>query len=84
VAETQHTPIMTGLRALAEGRGWEVTVVPLVTGHRSVREKEWLEALRIFGIGKEDGQRIIGRLVRTLLDDPGRIERRGLERVERC
>jgi hypothetical protein len=29
----------------------------------------WLEALRIFGIGKEDGQRILGRLGRTLLDE---------------
>ena len=27
------------------------------------------EALRIFGIGKEDGQRILGRLGRTLLDE---------------
>jgi hypothetical protein len=34
-----------------------------------VREKEWLEALRTFGIGKEDGQRIIARLGRTLLDE---------------
>ena len=69
VAEKQHTPIMTGLRALADERGWEVAVVPLVAGQRSVREKEWLEALRIFGIGKEDGQRIIGRLDRMLLDE---------------
>ncbi len=69
VAEKQHTPILTGLRDLAEERGWEVAVVPLVAGQRSVREKEWLEALRIFGIGKEDGQRIIGRLGRTLLDE---------------
>ena len=51
-----------------EDREWEVAVVPLVTGQRSVREKECLETLRIFGIGKEDGQRIIGRLRRTLLD----------------
>jgi hypothetical protein len=28
----------------------------------SVKEKEWLETLRIFGIIKEDGKRIIGRL----------------------
>ena len=69
VAEKQHTPILTGLKALAEERGWEVTVVPLVAGQRSVRDTEWLEALRIFGIGKEDGQRIIGRLGRTLLDE---------------
>jgi hypothetical protein len=44
-------------------------VVPLIAGQRSVREKEWLEALRIFGIGKEDGQRIIARLGHTLLDE---------------
>jgi hypothetical protein len=43
-------------------------VVPLVAGQRSVRE-EWLEALRIFGIGKEDGLRILGRLGRTLLEE---------------
>ena len=60
---------MIGLRALAEEREWEVAVVPLVTGQRSVREKKWLEALGIFEIGKEDGQRIIARLGRTLLDE---------------
>ncbi len=72
MSEKQHTPILVGLRALMEERGWEVKVVPLTTGQRSFREKEWLEtykALRIFGIGKEDGQRIIGRLVHTLLDE---------------
>jgi hypothetical protein len=69
VAEQQHVPILTGLRTLAGERGWEIEVVPLVAGQRSVREKEWLEALRIFGIGKVDGQRILGRLRRTLLDE---------------
>ena len=69
VSDKQHTPILTGLRALTEERGWEVEVVPLVAGQRSVREKECLEVLRIFGIGKEDGQRIIGRLGRSLLDE---------------
>ena len=69
LAEKQHTPIMIGLRALAEEREWEVTVVQLVAGQRSVREKEWLEAFKIFGIGKEDGQRIIARLGHTLLDE---------------
>jgi len=43
-------------------RGWEVEVVPLVVGQRSVKEKEWLETLKIFGIGKEDGKKIINRL----------------------
>ncbi len=69
VSEKQNTPILTGLWGLVEERGWEVEDVPLVAGQRSVREKEWLEVLRIFGIGKEDGQRIIGRLGRTLLDE---------------
>jgi hypothetical protein len=69
VADKQHAPTLTGLRALAGERGWEIEMVPLVAGQRSVREKEWLEALRIFGIGKEDGQRILGRLGRTLLDE---------------
>ncbi len=69
VAEKQHTPIMIGLRALAEEREWEVVVVPLVAGQRSVREKEWLEAFKTFGIGKEDGQRIITRLGLTILDE---------------
>jgi hypothetical protein len=30
---------------------------------------EWLETLRIFGIGKVDGKRIIGRLGYTLLNE---------------
>jgi hypothetical protein len=41
----------------------------LVVGQRSVREEEWLETLRIFGIGKGDGKRIIGRLGHTLLNE---------------
>ncbi len=69
MTEKQHTLIMIGLRALVEEREWEVAVVPLVAGQRSVREKEWLETLRTFGIGKEDGQRIIAKLGRTLLDE---------------
>ena len=64
---------MIGLKALAEEREWEVAVVPLVAGQRSVREKECLEALRTFGIGKEDGQRIIPRLGRTFLDEHEKI-----------
>jgi hypothetical protein len=40
-------------------------------GQRSfkVLEKEWLETLRIFGIGEEDGKRIIDRLGNTLLNE---------------
>jgi hypothetical protein len=73
VAEKQHTPIMIGLRALAEEREWEVAVVPLVAGQRSVREKECLEAFKTVGIGKEDGQGIITRLGHTLLDEHEKI-----------
>ena len=40
VTEQQHTPILTGLRPLATDRGWEVEVAPVVTGQRSVKEKE--------------------------------------------
>ena len=69
VADKQDAPILTGLRALAGERGWEVEAIPLVAGQRSVREKEWLEALRIFGIGKDDGLRNLGRLGRTILDE---------------
>ena len=43
IAERQHTPILEGLNALTEERGWVVEVLPLVAGQRSVREKEWLE-----------------------------------------
>ncbi len=50
-------------------RGREVEVVPLVAKQRSVREKEWLEDLRTFEIGKEDGKRIIDRLGHTLLNE---------------
>jgi hypothetical protein len=39
VVEKHHTPILTGLRTLSEERGWEVDVVPLVVGHRLVREE---------------------------------------------
>ena len=52
VSDKQNTPILTGHRTLVEERDWEVEVVPLVAGQWSVREKEWLEALRTFGIGK--------------------------------
>ncbi len=64
-----NTPILTGLRVLTSDPGWEVEVVPLVVGQQSVREKEWLEALRIFGLGKEDRKRIIGKLGHTILDE---------------
>ena len=67
IAAKQHTPILEGLNALTEERGWVVEVLPLVAGQRSVREKEWLEAMKTFGISAEDGKRIIYRLGSLLL-----------------
>ena len=60
---------MKGLNALAGEWGWEVEVLPLVAGQRSVREKEWLESLKTFGISAEEGKRIIHRLGGTLLSE---------------
>ena len=60
IAVRQHTPILEGLSALAEERGRMVEVLlPLVAGQRSVREKQWLEAMKTFGISSEDGKKII-------------------------
>jgi hypothetical protein len=67
MVERQHTPILEGLIALAEEWGWMVEVLPIVTGQRSVREKEWLETMKTFGINTEDGKRIIYRLDSLLL-----------------
>jgi hypothetical protein len=69
VEEKQHTPILTGLRDLVTDRDWEVEVVLLVVGQRSIKEKEWLETFKIFGIGKEDGRRIIHKLGYTQLNE---------------
>jgi hypothetical protein len=59
IEERQYTPILEGLNTLTEDRGWVVEVLPLVVGQRSVREKEWLEVMKTFGISSEDGKRII-------------------------
>jgi hypothetical protein len=69
VVEKQHTPILKGLGTLTAERQWEVEVVPLVVGPRSVKEKKWLETFKKIGIGKEDGKRIIYRLGYTLLNE---------------
>ena len=69
VTEQQHTPILTGLRALVTDRGWEVEVAPLVAGQRSVKEKECLESFRVFGIDKEDGKKMLRKLGLTLLNE---------------
>ena len=50
IPEKYHTSMLEGLNTLAEERGWVVEVLPLVTGQRSVREKEWLESMKMFGI----------------------------------
>jgi hypothetical protein len=39
ISEKKHIPILEGLNALAEERGWVVEVLPLVAGQRSVKEK---------------------------------------------
>jgi hypothetical protein len=44
-------------------------VLPLVAGQLSVREKEWLEAMKTFGTSVEDGKRIIYRLGSLLLSE---------------
>ncbi len=49
--------------------GGEVEVLPLVAGQTSVREKEWLESLKTFGISAEDGKKTIYRLGGTLLSE---------------
>ncbi len=69
IGERKHTPILEGLNALVEERGWVVEVLPLVTGQPSVREKEWLEAMKTFGISTEDGKRIIYRIGSLLLSE---------------
>ena len=69
VSERQHTPILTGLRALVAYGGWEVEAVPLVTEQLSVKEKEWMESFKVFGIGKEDVHKIIQRLGLKLLNE---------------
>jgi len=55
--EKHHTPILVGLRSLAEDRGWEVEVVPLVVGQRSVKEMEWLETPSFLGLGRRTGRK---------------------------
>ena len=41
----------------------------MVVGQRLVKEKEWLESFKDFGIEKEDGKKIIHRLGHTLLNE---------------
>ena len=50
-------------------RGWTVEVVPLVTGQRSVKEKEWMKSFRVFGIDKDDDKKILRKLGLTLLNE---------------
>ena len=69
IAESHHTPILEGLNALTEERGWMVEVLPLVAGQRSVRENEWLETMKTFGIRTEDGKRIIYSLGSSMMSE---------------
>jgi hypothetical protein len=65
--ERQYAPILEGLNAPAEERGWMVEILPLaVLGQRSVRAKEWLEAMKTFGISSEHGTKNIHRLDSSL------------------
>jgi len=65
-AAHSHTNGSQGLsdRSRLAGRG-----CPLVVRQRSVKEKEWSETFKIFGIGKEGGKKIIHRLGYTLLNE---------------
>ena len=40
ITERHHTPILEGLNVLEEEWGWEVDVLPLVTGHRSGKKSD--------------------------------------------
>jgi hypothetical protein len=76
IEERQYAPILEGLNALAQERGWMVEVLPLVVlGQRSVRAKEWLEAMKTFGISSEDGKKIIYRLGSSLLSEHKKLFR---------
>ena len=66
VAKQQHIPILTILRVLTTYQEWEVEVNPLVVGQRSVKEMEWLKSLKVFGIDKENGKKIIYGLGHTV------------------
>ncbi len=69
VVDQQYTPIVTGLREVVVDRGWEVEVAPLVAGQRSVKEKEWLESFKVFGIDKDDDKKILRKLGITFLNE---------------
>ena len=60
-------------QSLVTDREWEVEVIPLVTGQRSVKEKEWLKSFKVFGIEKEEGKKIILRLGHTLIHEQEKL-----------
>ena len=41
---------------------------------KRVKEKEWLESFRVFGIDKEDGKKILHNLGLTLLHEHEKID----------
>ena len=69
IEERQKTPILEGLNALTEERGWVVEVLPLVAGQSSVKEKKWLSVMKTFRISAEDGKRITYSLGNLLLSE---------------
>ena len=44
-------------------------VLPLVAGLNSIREKEWIDSMKTFGISTEDGESIIYSLDSLLLSE---------------
>jgi hypothetical protein len=69
IGERHYTPILEGQTTLSEERGWVVEVLPPASGQCSVREKEWIETIKSFGIRTEDGKRVIYRLGGLLLSE---------------
>jgi len=69
IVERQHLPILEVLNALGEERGWVVEVLPLVTGQRSVKEKEWSGAMKTFGISVEAAKESFTGLGNLLLSE---------------
>ena len=45
----------------------------IVVGQWSIKEQEWLETFKVFGIGKEDGKKIIHRLGHTLINEDEKL-----------
>jgi ABC-type lipoprotein release transport system permease subunit len=57
------------LTTLRRRRHREIEVVPVVAGQRSVKEKEWMESFRVFGIDKDDDKKMLRKLGLTLVNE---------------